>query len=52
MAKFDINGAQNVEVSKKIPCEKPLEEQLRIMQLYTEAHRRTAGQKRSGRSPV
>ncbi len=49
MAKFDINGAQNVEVSKKRPCEKPLEEQLRIMQLYTEAHRRTAGRPKEER---
>lgn len=37
--KFDVNGAQNVEVSVKVPCEKPLEEQLEIMEAYTEAHR-------------
>ena len=23
MVKFDVEGSQNVEVSKKIPCEKP-----------------------------
>lgn len=49
MAKFDIDGIQNVEVSKKIPCEKSLEEQLHIMQLYTETHRRTAGQSKEER---
>ena len=42
MAKFDIESAQNVEVSKKLPCEKPLMEQLRIMEEYTETHRRFA----------
>lgn len=24
MANFNVEGAQNVEISKKIPCEKPL----------------------------
>lgn len=38
-AKFDVNGAQNVEVSVKVPCEKSLEEQLEIMEAYTQAHR-------------
>ncbi|MCI8920526.1 MAG: pyruvate formate-lyase [Acutalibacter sp.] len=37
--KFDVNGAQNVEVSVKVPCEKTLEEQLAIMEAYTEAHK-------------
>ena len=37
--KFDVNGAQNVEVSKKLPCEKPLTEQLEIMEEYTRVHR-------------
>ncbi|MBQ7059066.1 MAG: pyruvate formate lyase family protein [Firmicutes bacterium] len=37
--KFDVNGAQNVEVSKKLPCEKPLAEQLEIMEEYTRVHR-------------
>lgn len=41
-AKFDVNGVQNVEVSVKVPCEKPLEEQLEIMEEYTENHRRFA----------
>lgn len=39
MAKFDVDKAQNVEVSVKIPCEKSLEEQLEIMELYTKTHR-------------
>ena len=39
MAKFDVNGAQNVEVSQKFPCEKTPEEQLRIMEEYTRVHR-------------
>lgn len=37
--KFDVNGAQNVEVSQKVPCEKPPEEQLEIMEAYTRTHR-------------
>lgn len=36
---FDVNGAQNVEVSVKVPCEKTLEEQLEIMEAYTRTHR-------------
>ena len=28
MANFNVEGAQNVEISKKIPCEKPLIVQL------------------------
>ena len=43
MIKFDVEGGQNVEVSKKIRCEKPLAEQLEIMEEYTEAHKRYAG---------
>lgn len=43
MAKFDVNGAQNVEVSRKIPCEKPLKEQLLIMEEYTRCHKETEG---------
>ena len=38
MVKFDVDGAQNVEVSKKLPCEKPLREQFEIMQRYTDTH--------------
>lgn len=37
--KINIDGAQNVEVSIPIPCEKSLEEQLVIMENYTKAHR-------------
>ena len=39
MAKFDVNGVQNVEVSKKLPCQKSLGEQLAIMERYTQAHK-------------
>ncbi|MEG1426071.1 MAG: pyruvate formate lyase family protein [Oscillospiraceae bacterium] len=42
MVKFDVDGAQNVEVSAKIPCEKSPEEQLRIMVQYTETHKSMA----------
>ena len=35
MANFNVEGAQNVEISKKIPCEKPLIVQLEIMERYT-----------------
>jgi len=41
--KFDVNGAQNVEVSVKLPCEKPIEEQLEIMETYTGVHSAHAG---------
>jgi hypothetical protein len=44
MAQFNVEGAQNVEVSKKFPCEKSLEEQLAIMERYTETHRAHTGQ--------
>lgn len=43
MVQFDVDGAQNVEVSKKIPCEKPLLQQLEIMEAYTETHRKYTG---------
>ncbi|MGN0425804.1 MAG: pyruvate formate lyase family protein [Acetatifactor sp.] len=43
MVKFDVDGAQNVEVSKKIPCEKPLLRQLEIMEQYTETHKKYTG---------
>lgn len=36
--KINIDGVQNVEVSKKIPCEKPLLEQLEIMERYTKTY--------------
>ncbi|MDD7281459.1 MAG: pyruvate formate lyase family protein, partial [Erysipelotrichaceae bacterium] len=38
MAKINIDGVQNAEVSKKIPCEKTLLEQLEIMEEYTRVH--------------
>ena len=40
--KINIDGAQNVEVSKPIPCEKSIEEQLNIMEAYTKAHKDSA----------
>lgn len=43
MVKFDVEGAQNVEVSKKLPCEKSLTEQLEIMERYTAVHRQFSG---------
>ena len=43
MAKFDVEGAQNVEVSKKLPCEKPLDRQLEIMEQYTAVHQSCSG---------
>ncbi len=42
MVKFDVEGGQNVEVSKKIKCEKPLVRQLEIMEQYTETHKKYA----------
>ena len=39
MAGFDVETAQNVEQSKKIPSEKTLSEQLLIMERYTSVHR-------------
>lgn len=43
MVKFDVEGGQNVEVSKKIKCEKPLIRQLEIMEEYTATHKKFAG---------
>ncbi len=42
MAKINIDGPQNAEVSIKIPCEKPLSEQLHIMEEYTRVHKESA----------
>ena len=42
MANFNVEGAQNVEISKKIPCEKPLIVQLEIMERYTAVHKTCA----------
>lgn len=39
MKRVQVDGVQNVEVSKKIPCIKPLSEQLEIMELYTKVHK-------------
>lgn len=39
MKKTNIAGAQNVEVSIKLPCEKTLSEQLEIMEAYTKVHK-------------
>ena len=38
MVNFNVDGVQNVEVSKKLPCEKSLNEQLEIMKQYTDTH--------------
>ena len=42
--RFNVEQAQNVEQSKKIPCCKSLEEQLEIMELYTDTHRKYSSQ--------
>lgn len=42
MVKFNVEGAQNVEISKKIPSEKTLQEQLKIMEDYTRVHQDSA----------
>ena len=42
MANFNVEGAQNVEISKKLPCEKPLIVQLEIMERYTAVHKACA----------
>ena len=39
MAKVSVAGAQNVEVSKKLPIEKTASEQLDLMEEYTRVHR-------------
>ena len=39
MARINIEGEQNVSVSKRLPCEKSTDEQLAIMEAYTQAHR-------------
>lgn len=40
MQGFNVEVAQNVEISKKLPCEKSLQEQLEVMERYTDVHRR------------
>ncbi|MDR0669844.1 MAG: pyruvate formate lyase family protein [Treponema sp.] len=49
MAHFNVETPQNVEISRKIPCEKPLLTQLEIMEEYTAVHRNAAGKSRSAR---
>ena len=49
MKAVNIEAAQNVEISKKIPCEKPLGEQLEIMERYTAVHRDHLGASREMR---
>lgn len=44
ITRFNVETVQNVEVSKKIPCEKSLIEQLSIMERYTEVHKQHANQ--------
>lgn len=39
MARVSVAGAQNVEVSKKLPVEKSVGEQLDLMEAYTRVHR-------------
>lgn len=47
MARINIDGAQNVEVSIKIPCEKSISEQLEIMEAYTKAHAQNRGKNKA-----
>lgn len=42
MARINIDGAQNVEVSVPVPCEKTPQEQLAIMEAYTKAHQESS----------
>ena len=49
MAKFNVETAQNVEQSKKMPCCKPLMEQLGIMEQYTKTHQRYTNQSKERR---
>lgn len=43
MARINIDGEQNVEVSIKIPSQKTPKEQLEIMEAYTKAHMESGG---------
>ena len=47
--KINIDGEQNVEVSKPIPCEKTPQEQLQIMEAYTKAHKDSEGMDKARR---
>ena len=39
MANVNVEITQNAEISKKLPCEKPILEQLEIMEEYTRTHK-------------
>lgn len=43
MPKFDVDGIQNVEVSKKLPPQMSPAEQLCLMQKYTDTHKSALG---------
>ncbi len=43
MVKFNVEGAQNAEVSVKFPPQMPPEAQLKLMERYTEVHRSFEG---------
>lgn len=43
MAKFNVDGAQNVEVSKKLPPQMTPSDQLALMQRYTAVHKQYEG---------
>ena len=47
MARINIDGEQNVEVSVKIPCEKSYEEQLEIMEAYTKSHKENSSKNKA-----
>ncbi|MDU5336528.1 pyruvate formate lyase family protein [Enterococcus sp.] len=49
MKKASIAGVQNVEVSIKLPSEKTPEEQLKIMEAYTKAHKDSEGLSKEAR---
>jgi len=49
MVHFDLDGVQNVEVSKKLPSHKTAAEQLSIMEQYTATHRQHLSQPREQR---
>lgn len=49
MAKINIDGVQNCEVSIKIPCEKSPLEQLEIMEAYTQAYKDSEGEDKARR---
>lgn len=49
MARINIDGVQNAEVSIKIPCEKSPQEQLMIMEAYTKAYQDNIGEDKATR---